>query len=120
MNWFSQKRSPTTELDDLRNGAVAAWIKTFPVDERLQGFLANVPSSFHNDVREAATSILNEASAYLETAAGVGVVNLDQFYPELEAHLQSKFPWMNDTAFAALRSYTGWYAWHEGYSAETG
>lgn len=114
---FSRKDISPPEIDALRNQAVVAWIRTFPVDAKLQEFISELPPALQNNVRASATAIFSAASDYLEKAAGLGVVNLDEFYPALKMYLKARFPWMNDPAFAALRSYTGWYAWHEGYSA---
>jgi hypothetical protein len=111
---------PAPDIDALRNAAVAAWISTFPIDARLEAFLAEVPAALRADVKRSARAIFKAAGDFLEDAAKAGVVKLDTFYPALEAHLRGRFPWMAAPAFSALRSYTGWYAWHEGYSAGSG
>ena len=117
LKWFSRKNNLERDIADLCNRAVAAWISTFPVDERLQDFLTGVPVELRDNVKTSAIGIFRAASAYLQEAADKGTVNLDEFYPALEKHLRSGCPWMGEPAFAALRSYTGWFAWHEGYSA---
>jgi len=108
-------RAAKPDLDQLRNEAVAAWIKTFPVDDRLTAFLSNVPAPMREEVRQSANAIYAATSAYLEEAASVGDIDLDSFYPALSNHLTERFSWMRDSAFNALRAYTGWFSWHEGY-----
>lgn len=110
-------RKSGPDVDVLRNEAVAAWIQTFPVDDRLEAFLDGVPTSMRDEIERSAKAIYKAASAFLETAAQRGDIELDDFYPALHSHLQPRFPWMRDAAFGALRAYTGWYAWHEGYLA---
>lgn len=110
-------RKSGPDVDALRNEAVAAWIQTYPVDDRLKAFLDGVPASMRDEIDRSAKAIYEAAGAFLETAAQRGDIELDDFYPALHNHLQQRFPWMRDTAFGALRAYTGWYSWHEGYLA---
>jgi hypothetical protein len=112
---FTRKSGP--DLDVLRNEAVAAWIQTFRVDDRLEAFLDRVPALMRDEIHRSAEAIYEAASAFLETSTERGDIELDDFYPALHQHLQARFPWMGDTAFGALRAYTGWYSWHEGYLA---
>jgi hypothetical protein len=117
LKWFSHNNNiPASDIDELRNEAVAAWIKTFPVEDRLQTFLSSVPDPVRQSVSASAKAIFDAATAYLEEAANAGIINIKDFYSALEFHLKSRFPWMREPAFAALRSYTGWYAWREGYT----
>jgi hypothetical protein len=108
-------RTAKPDLDRLRNEAVAAWIKTFPVEDRLTAFLSDVPAPMREEVRRSAKEIYAATGAYLEEAASTGDIDLDSFYPALSKHLSERFPWMQDSAFYALRAYTGWFSWHEGY-----
>lgn len=108
------------DLDHLLNAAVAAWIRTFPVEERLDVFLATVPDALRGDVRRAVKAAFKAASDYLEAAANAGPVELAAFHPAMEEHLRRDFPWLGEHALVAFRSYTGWYAWHEGYLGSPG
>ena len=61
--------------------------------------------------------MLQAAAAYLDQEAEAGPIDLATFHPALAKYLKSRFPWMTATGLDPLRSYTGWYAWHEGYLA---
>ena len=111
---FSRRTAPA-DIDAFRNSAVAAWIRTFPAEERLKRYLQHLPSDLRDDVEQSARDIFAPADGYLDEVAKNGDVDLESFYPALEAHLSARFPWMTATAFDPLRSYTGWYSWHEGY-----
>ena len=112
-----RKSSPNVDLEAFRNAALVAWIKTVPSEERLADFLKQVPNAMRDDVERSARAIFDAADRYLDEAAKQGEVDLEAFHPKLEEHLKSGFPWMTGPTFEALRSYTGWYAWHEGYVA---
>ena len=103
------------DLDALRNQAVAAWIKTYPVDDRLSAFLERVPDVWQDDISRSARAIVRAALASLEEAGSTGPVDITDFHGALEQQLRRSFPWVEEPALRALRSYTGWYAWHEGY-----
>lgn len=109
------KTISAAEIDRLRNEAVAAWIKSFPIDERLTVFLESVAAEIGDDIRRSVTAAFKAACRYLEDAAKAGPVELASFHIGLDGHLTNEFPWIREPALGALRSYTGWYAWHEGY-----
>lgn len=108
-------RTPKPDLDSLRNEAVAAWIRTFPSEDRLTAFLANAPAPLREEIRQSAKQIYEAANEFLEDAAKAGDIDLDSFYPALASYLKDRFPWMQEAAFSALSAYTGWLSWHEGY-----
>ena len=116
-NLFSRRRHNESgrHIDDLRNAAVAAWIKTFPEDRRLDDFLETVDPPVRDNLRASARSIYECAGAFLEANVGAEKIDLDRFNPALRAHLAERFPWAREPALSALQSYTNWYAWHEGY-----
>lgn len=110
------RRVQPADLNELRNDAVAAWIKTIPSETRLSRCLARVPVELRDEVERSARAIYAAVNGYLDEAAKAGDVDLETFCPALEAHLTSGFPWMSETAFGALRSNLGWYSWQQGYS----
>ena len=105
--------------DVSRNQAVAAWIRTFPTDARLAEYLEGLPAGLRDEVERSARAILRAAAFYLDQEAAVGPIDLAVFHPALAEYLKPRFPWMTATGFAPLCSWTGWYAWHEGYLAST-
>ena len=115
--WFSRQRrnEQTTSIDDLRNAAVAAWIKTFPEDSRLERFLEPMSPAVQADLRASARAIYECAGEFLEANVGIDRIDLESFNPALRSHLTKRFPWAKEPALRALQSYTNWYAWHEGY-----
>jgi hypothetical protein len=106
---------PKIDLDAARNGAVCAWIRTVPNAERLATFLDSVDAAIRSNVEASAQAIFSEADGFLDEQAKKGDVDLNIFYLALNSRLLSRFPWANDATLGALRSYTGWYSWHEGY-----
>ena len=114
---MSKQAIETRDLDSLKNGALAAWIRTFPIEDRLQEYLQHLAPELRRDIEQSARDAFAAADSFLESSSKRGAIDLSEFYPALEAHLQTIFPWIEEVALAALKSYTGWYSWHEGYLA---
>jgi len=64
----------------------------------------------------AAKALLADAEVFLDRwKVPIGMEGLAVFHAALQPYLLHRHPWMGDEAWRAMRSYTGWYIWHEGY-----
>lgn len=80
----------------LKNGALAAWIKTVPNETNLNAFLTTIPSEVRSTVESSVRSAYNFADTFLDMAASKGAVDLTKFYQKLDAELLSRFDWIDD------------------------
>jgi hypothetical protein len=101
----------------LKNQALRSWIKTFPIDRNLDEFLFTLPVEIRTEVESSARAACDCASRLLDAAAEAGPVDMSEFGESLEQRLRTKFEWIDADGVAVLHSYTGWFAWHEGYAA---
>jgi hypothetical protein len=102
-------------IADFINGALTAWIKTVPQEPALQAYLLTVPGEHRSLVQAEVRSAFDCADSLLNRAAQQGPVDLAEFHQDLNVELISTFDWIDESGLSSLRSYTGWYAWHEGY-----
>ena len=80
-------------------------------------YLQGLPVGLRDEVERSVRAILQAATSYLDQEAEAGPIDLAIFHPALAEYLKPRFPWMTATGLDPLCSYTGWYAWHEGYLA---
>jgi hypothetical protein len=66
-------------------------------------------------VETSVRSAYEFADTFLDSAARKGAIDIVEFHKALSDGLRSKFDWIDEGGMAALRSFTGRYAWHEGY-----
>ena len=104
-----------TAFAEACNGAVVAWISTFPTESRLEAYLATLDEALRKPVRKAVEALRRDAERFIEAwPEAIGMEGLEAFYPVHHAHLKAMHPWLNDAAWARIRSFSGWYIWHEG------
>lgn len=113
--WLFDRAAGKRDLDGYRNAAVAAGIDTIPSDERLARYVRSLPRRYRDAVTASARSIFAAADGLLDEAAKAGNVDLARFHPALDTYLRARFPWATAETLGALKAYTGWYSWHEGY-----
>jgi hypothetical protein len=99
------------------NEDLIAYVRTFPVADRLREHLATQGRS---DEFAAIKATLDLAIAdtgdflYAQSSA-------IRWGPELEStlylHLSERHAWLTHGGFASLKGYAGWLSWHEGLNA---
>ena len=86
------------------------------MEELLIAFLDSVNNNERAYIEKQVRKFIDVAYQFLEEwTKPIGKDGHNEFYEALNLHLSSAFPWAKDEALSAARSYTGWYAWHEGY-----
>lgn len=97
------------------NGAVVAWIRTFPTQSHLDDYLATLGPPMRQPVRKAVEALRRDTERFIEAwPRRIGMEGLADFYPVLRAHLEVRHPWFDEAAWMRIYSFTGWYVWHEG------
>lgn len=105
----------TPDLDSLCNLAVAAWVKTFPIEENLIRFLDTVDDAMRIVVESQSRHFIGTAEKFLwDWQEPIGETGHAKFSSALETYLKSGFPWAEDQALRSARSFTRYCAWREG------
>lgn len=111
LSWFSRRPAPDPELDRLRNAAVQGWIKVFPEEHRLTGFLDGIDPKRRREVRRSAHAIRKAAEAFPNLRVAHRCADADAFAAAMRDHLKARFAWMSDETFATLKLYADWSGW---------
>lgn len=99
------------------NDALIAYVHTYPAPERLQAHLESVGlADQFTQIKDLLDSAIGDTGQYLYDQA-TPIKWTENFERALFEHLVSRHPWLSTAGFAPLKSYAGWYSWHEGLGA---
>jgi len=102
------------------NGALQAYVATFPSRSRLSSHLESTGlSSRTEEIKAALDAALSTTDSYLY-AQEKGVSWSPEFEVQMRTHLVSRHPWLNQESVSRLLGYSKWLCWHEGLNATVG
>jgi hypothetical protein len=108
--------SPVTERDRL-NDDLAAYVRTFPMVDRLREHLASQNRSGELTSVQAMLDLAVADTGDFLYAQSTPIRWNSEFEQALFHHVSVRHAWLTHDGFAPLNSYAGWLSWHEGLSA---
>ncbi len=101
---------------NLLNAALLAYVRTFPVDERLEEFLMSRGLKEHKRaIQTTLDQAVKSAEDFLWAQPNRVVWNV-AFEDAQFNHIVQEHEWLSRDAFRSLVSFSKWFCWHEGLS----
>lgn len=102
---------------EVLNGALCAYVHTFPQRERLHAYISQRRlQGLAARIELSVTTAVKDTEDYLYAQSG-GVAWGVEFEEALFNHVSQRSPWLSRKAFRSLVGFGGWLCWHEGLNA---